>query len=115
MKFSAKEKDRVLNQLESSFFKFRNEIKGDDSNELIIDELKKDEFVIVESMFSHDMDRIYLTNKGESFKRTGGYSYIEKKERIKRIKNFIPNLIKMAIGFFSTILIFAVFRILSQL
>lgn len=116
MEFSNKEKNKVLNQLESAFYKCRNEIEGDqNSNELIIERIKKDGYLKIDEMNNHERDRIYLTYKGESFKKLGGYTQKAKKDMIKKMKEFIPNLIKMIIGFLTSVLIVSIFRILTPL
>lgn len=115
MEFSNKEKDKVLNQLESSVFKYRNEIKGEqNSNEFIIERIKKDGYLKIDEMSNHERDRIYLTHKGESFKKLGGYTQEAKKDMIKQMKESIPNLIKWLIGIFTAKLFLSLFYIISK-
>lgn len=115
MEFSNKEKDKVLNQLESAFFKYRNEIEGDqNSNDLIIEIIKKDGYLKIDKMLNHERDRIYLTHKGESFKKLGGYTQEAKKDMIKKMKESIPNLIKWLIGIFTAKLFLSLFYIISK-
>lgn len=115
MEFSNKEKDKVLNQLESTSYKCRNEIEGDqNSNELIIERIKKDGYLKIDAMINHERDRIYLTYKGESFKKLGGYTQKAKKDMIKKMKESIPNLINWLMGFFTIKLFLSLFYIVSK-
>lgn len=111
--FSAKEKDKVLNQINLSSIIRLRELDGNiDYNRLIINELDNDKYICVIRMGNSEMDNIRLTPSGESFKNIGGYSRMAKKERKEKYKRRLKNAIKWILGFFTAILIFAISRII---
>ena len=112
-KFSASEKDKVLNQIDSCIRLI--ELNGDiDSNRLIVEELHNDGYIIVVKMMNDDMNNIWLTPKGESFKKRGGYKQLQKKERIEKIKKALPSIIKWLAGIFTAKILLALFCTISR-
>lgn len=112
---SASEKDKVLNQISVNTPIRLNELNGDiHLNRLIIDELSTDGYINIVEFINYDDNILWLTPKGESFKKIGGYKYFHKKEKIENFKKIIPKIIKWLIGLLAAKLAFSLFYIISK-